>query len=168
METFAEIIAMALAAHPNEDNTGKRLPVKAPDTYDRSFVTFRRWWESIDEYFAIHTGRKRVPTNETKIYSVGTFLRDQATDWYIERKRMIKTLHLEDSWKAFSMAIEEQFTNCQEQGKDYKKLLALEYQGNMQTYLARFNELNSRVGLSGQAMKRIHTAAVTPDMYKIT
>ena len=36
----------------------------------------------------------------------------------------------------------------------------------MQTYLAKFNELNSRVGLSGQAMKRILTTAVTPDMYK--
>ena len=68
MQTFAEIIAMALAAQPKEDDTGKRLPVKAPDTYDGSFVKFRRWWESIDEYFAIY--RKRVPTDETKIYSV--------------------------------------------------------------------------------------------------
>ena len=164
MENFAEIIAMALAAQPKEDDTGKRLPVKAPDTYDRSFVKFRRWWESIDEYFAIH--RKRVPTDETKIYSVGTFLRDQAADWYMESKRTMKTLHLEDNWKAFSMAIEERFTDRQEQGKDHEKLLALEYQGDMQTYLAKFNELNSRVGLSGQAIKRILTTAVTPDMYK--
>ena len=50
--------------------------------------------------------------------------------------------------------------------KGHEKLLALEYQGDMQTYLAKFNELNSRVGLSGQAMKRILTTAVTPDMYK--
>ena len=166
MQTFAEIIAMTLAARPKEDDMGKRLPVKAPDTYDGSFVKFRRWWESIDEYFAIH--RKRVPTDETKIYSVGTFLRDQAANWYMERKRTMKALHLEDNWKAFSTAIEERFTDCQEQGnlKDREKLLALEYQGDMQTYLAKFNELNSRVGLSGQAMKRILTTAVTPDMYK--
>ena len=129
-----------------------------------SFVKFRRWWESIDEYFAIH--RKRVPTDETKLYSVGTFLRDQAADWYMERKRTMKTLHLEDNWKAFSMAIEERFTDRQEHGKDHEKLLALEYQGDMQTYLAKFNKLNSRVGLSGQAMKRMLTTAVTPDMYK--
>ena len=164
MQTFAEIIAMALAAQPKEDDTGKRLPVKAPDTYDRSFVKFRRWWESIDEYFAIHW--KRVPTDETKIYSVGTFLRDQASDWYMERKQTKKTLHLEDNWKAFSMAIEERFTDRQEQGKDHEKLFALEYQGDMQTYLAKFNELHSRVSLSGQAMKRILTTAITPDMYK--
>ena len=36
----------------------------------------------------------------------------------------------------------------------------------MQTYLARFNELNSRVGLSGHALKRVLMAAVTPDMYR--
>ena len=163
MQAFAEIIAMALASQLKKDNTGKRLPVKAPDTYDGSFVKFRRWWQSIDEYFAIY--RKRVPTNETKIYSVGTFLRDQAANWYMERKRTMKTLHLEDNWKVFSMAIEERFTDRQEQGKDHEKLLALEYQGEMQSYLAKFNELNSRVGLSGQAMKRILTTAVTPDMY---
>ena len=131
MQTFAEIIAMALAARLKEDDSGKRLPVKAPDTFDGMFVKFRRWWESIDEYFAIH--RKRVPTDETRIYSVGTFLRDQAADWYMERKRTMKTLHLEDNWKAFSMAIEERFTDSQEQGKDHEKLLALEYQGDMQT-----------------------------------
>ena len=36
----------------------------------------------------------------------------------------------------------------------------------METYLAHFNELNSRVQLSGQSLKRVHTAAVTPDMYR--
>ena len=78
MQTFAEIIAMALAVQPKEGDTGKHLPVKAPDTYDGSFMKFRRWWESNDEYFAIP--RKRVPTDKTKIYLVGTFLRDQAAD----------------------------------------------------------------------------------------
>ena len=78
----------------------------------------------------------------------------------------MKALHLEDNWKAFSMAIEERFTDYQEQGKDHEnlKLLALEYQGDMQTYPVKFNELNSWVGLSGQAMKRILTTADTPDM----
>ena len=84
----------------------------------------------------------------------------------MERKRTMKTLHLEDNWKAFSTAMEERFTDRQEQGKDHEKLLALKYQGDMQIYLAKFNELNSRVGLSGQALKRVITTAVTPDMYK--
>ena len=45
----------------------------------------------------------------------------------------MKTLHLEDNGKGFSMAIEERFTDRQKQGKDHEKLLALEYQGDMQT-----------------------------------
>ena len=65
-----------------DEDTGKRLPIKAPETFDGSFTKFRRWWESINEYFAIH--QKRVPNDETKIYSLGTFLRDQAADWYTE------------------------------------------------------------------------------------
>ena len=39
--------------------------------------------------------------------------------------------------------MEERFTDLQETGKDHEKLLAREYTGDMQTYLARFNELNS-------------------------
>ena len=56
-------------------------------------------------------------------------------------------LHLEDNWVdfKFSAAIEDRFTDRQETGKDHEKLLALEYNGEMQTYLARFNELNSRI-----------------------
>ena len=84
METFAEIIAMALAARPMEEDTGKRLLVKALETFDRTFNNFRRWWDCIDEYFAIQ--RKKVPMEETKIYSVGTFLRVQAADWYMKGK----------------------------------------------------------------------------------
>ena len=78
----------------------------------------------------------------------------------------MKGLHLEDNWVAFSAAIEDRFTDQQETGKDHEKLLALEYNGDMQTYLARFNELNSRVQLTGQSLKRVLIAAVTPDTYR--
>ena len=164
MEDMAEFIAIAVTRLNKASDPGKRLPIKAPETFDGTFTKFRRWWESIDEYFTIHA--TRVPDDQTKIYSLGTFLRDQAADWYTERKRTMKTLHLNDNWLAFSTAMEERFTDRQETGKDHEKLLSLEYAGDMQTYLARFNELNSRVQLSGQALKRVITAAVTPDMYR--
>ena len=103
-DEFAETIA--LAAHilskmkeGKEEDSGKRLPVKSPNTFDGTFTKFRRWWESIDEYFTIH--KRRVPTDETKIFSVGTFLRDQAADWYIERKRTLRAAKLNDNWEAF-------------------------------------------------------------------
>ena len=78
----------------------------------------------------------------------------------------MNALYLEDNWVAFSAAMEDRLTDKQETGKDHKKLLALEYGGDMQTYLIRFNELNSRVDLSGHALIRFLTAAVTPNMYR--
>ena len=165
MNAFARILASAFQQLKKEDeDSGKRIPLKAPETFDGSFSKFRRWWESINEYFAIH--QKRVPNDQTKIYSLGTFLRDQASEWYTERKRSMKALHLDDNWVAFSATMEEWFTDRQEIGMDHEKLLAIKYAGDMQTYLARFNELNSRVQLSGQSLKRVLTAAVTPDMYR--
>ena len=73
MAGFAKVLATAFQKlkKADEDN-GKRLPIKAPETFDGSFTKFSRWWESINEYFAIH--QKRVPSDETKIYSLGTFL----------------------------------------------------------------------------------------------
>ena len=68
-------------------------------------------------------------------------------------KRLKKALYLKDNWVAFSAAMEDRFTDKQGTGKDHKNLLALEYNSAMQTYLPRFNELNSRVGLTGQALK---------------
>ena len=92
-----------------EEDSGKRLPVKVLDTFDGTFTKFRRWWESIDEYFTIH--KRRVPTDETKIFSVGTFLRDQAADWYTERKRTLRTTKLNDNWEAFTEAMLDRFTD---------------------------------------------------------
>ena len=62
--------------------------------------------------------------------------------------------------------MEERFTDLQETGKDHEKLLALEYGGDIQTFLAKFNELNSRVHLSGQALKRALIVAMSNDMHK--
>ena len=89
----------------------------------------------------------------------------QAADWYAKRKRLMKALHLDDNWVAFSAARGERFTDGQETGKDHEKHLVLEYSGDMQTYLAHFNELNSEVQLSRQSLKRVLTAAITLDMY---
>ena len=166
---FAETLALVAIMlckmrEGKEEDSGKRLPVKAPDTFNGTFTKFRRWWEAINKYFTIQ--KRRVPTDETKIFSVGTFLRDQAADWYTERKRTLRAAKLKDNWEAFSEAMEDRFTDQQEMGKDHEKLLALEYNGDIQTFLAKFNELNSRVHLSGQALKRVLVTAMSHDKHK--
>ena len=59
MNAFARILASAFQQLKKaEEDSGKRIPLKAPETFYRSFSKFRRWWKSINEYFAIH--QKRV------------------------------------------------------------------------------------------------------------
>ena len=48
-DEFAETITLAAQIlskmkEGKEEDSGKRLPVKAPDTFDGSFTKFRRWW----------------------------------------------------------------------------------------------------------------------------
>ena len=79
MASFAKILAVAFQQLKKEDeDSGKMIPLKAPVTFDGSFNMFRGWRELINEYFAIH--QKRVHNNQTKIYSLGIFLWDQAVD----------------------------------------------------------------------------------------
>ena len=43
---------------------------------------------------------------------------------------------------------------------------SLEYKGNIQTYLAKLEEINSRVGATGEPLREIITAAITPEMHR--
>ena len=100
------------------------------------------------------------------IFSVGTFLRDQAADWYVERKYILQAAQPNDNWEACSEAMQDWFTDRHEMGKDHEKLLALKYGGDMQMFLVKFKELNSRVYLSGQVLKTALTVAMSNDMHK--
>ena len=69
MTAFAKILATAFQQlKKDDDDSGKRKPLKAPETFDGSFAKFRRWWELINECFAIP--QKRVPNDQTNIYSL--------------------------------------------------------------------------------------------------
>ena len=129
MATFAKIPAPAFQQLKKQDkDSGKRIPLKAPKTFDVSFNKFRRLWESIKAYFTIY--KKRVSNEQSKIYSLSSFRRDQAADCNAERKWLMKTLHLNDNWEAFTAAMDERFTDRQETGKDHEKLLSLESSGD--------------------------------------
>ena len=54
------------------------------------------------------------------------------------------------------------FTDRQEKSQDHDKILSLQYQGNIQTYLARLNELNSRIGMSGETLRHVLRAMSGP------
>lgn len=43
---------------------------------------------------------------------------------------------------------------------------ALEYKGNIQTYLVMLEETNSRVGATGEPLREIIASEITPEMHR--
>ena len=158
-----ERLAAALRPLLEPRDRGKRLPVKAPDSFDGSYSEFHSWWKQMKEYIEINA--PSAPTDKLKIMSVGTFFRGTALHWYHARQRELKSQTRKDSWADFKVAVKERFTDQARIDKDHDKMLALRYQGDIQDYLARIQELNSRVDLSGRALRKIIKTQLTPEMH---
>ena len=143
---------------------GRRLPTKGPDAFDGGYTAFRPRWERLQDYLEINT--PSVPTDRIKIQVVGTFMKGAAWTWYETRKRNMVSQHLQDNWKAFRSAMVERFTDRMESRKDWQRMRTLEYKGDIQTYLASLEEINSRVGATGEPLREIIMNAITPEMHR--
>ena len=166
-EVFATLLAQTLKKvipTPKQD-TGRRLPVKAPETFNGEFVKFQGWWKSMERYLRIYASH--IPDDVTRIDVVSTFFKDDALLLYEVRERLLDLRGSQDSWQAFSSKLEEQFTDKQEIAKNQKRILALKYEGSIQTFFAKLDELNSRVGLNGEAYKKVITDMRPSDMFDI-
>ena len=82
------------------------------------------------------------------------------------RKRTRKAQLLPDNWVEFKKAILDRFMDQMERRKDWQRMCSLEYKGDIQTYLAKLEEINSRVGATGEPLREIITAAITPEMHR--
>ena len=108
-----------------------------------------------------------IPDDTTQIDVVSTYFKDDALLWYEAREHLLDLRGSQDSWKAFSSKLEERFTDKQEIAKDHKRILALKYEGSIQTFFTKLDELNSRVGLNGEAYKKVITDMIPSDMFDI-
>ena len=98
---------------------------------------------------------------------VSTYFKDNSLLWYEARERLIDLRGSHNSWKVFFSKLEEQLTDKQEIAKDHKRILALKYEGSIQTFFAKPDELNSRVGLIGEAYKKVITDMILSDLFNI-
>ena len=163
-EKFLADLLPHLIAGAQPRDRGKRLPTKAPEPFDGSFQTFRPWWEKLREY--LHINSPSLPTDKIRIQTVGTFLKGNALTWYQMRKRARKDGNAPDNWPDFKEAMVHRFTDQMESPKDWQRMRALEYKGDIQTYLAQLEEINSRVGVTGEPLREIITKAITPEMHR--
>ena len=106
-----------------------------------------------------------APTDMLKVMSVGTFFRGVALHWYHTRQREFKSQARKDSWADFKAAVKARFTDQVRIDKDHDKMITLRYQGDIQDYLARIQELNSHVGLSGRALRKVIKTQLTLEMH---
>ena len=166
-EVFAALLAQILkkVIPTQKQDTGRRLPVKAPETFNSEFVKFRGWWKSITRYLRIYASH--IPGDTTRIDVVSTYFKDNALLGYEARERLLDLRRSQVTWKAFSSKLEKRFTDKQGIAKDHKRILALKYEGSIQTFFAKLDELNSRVGLNGEAYKKVITDIMPSDMFDI-
>ena len=115
--------------------------MKAPDTFDGTYSKLRPWWELVRDYMEIH--EPTMPTESIQIMFVSSLLRDEARRWYDTRKQTLEVQNQTDNWVAFSKALLGCFTDKQEKRRDYDKIKNLRYEGLIQDYLSRLEELNS-------------------------
>ena len=107
-QVLAQAIANAMRSARPADS-GRRLPVKQPDTFDGEYTKFRSWWRQMKKYLQIH--QHQVPDDLTKINTVSTFLRGQALLWAEARERLMETRSAQDTWTALCSKMEERFTD---------------------------------------------------------
>ena len=117
-----ERLAAALRPLLEPRDRGKRLPVKAPDSFDGSYSEFHSWWKQMKEYVEINA--PSAPTDKLKIISVGTFFRGTALHWYHARQRELKGQARKDSWADFKAAVKVRFTDQARIDKAHDKMLA--------------------------------------------
>ena len=93
-------------------------------------------------------------------------MKDKAWTWYETRKNTMKAQHLQDNRRAFSSSLVELFTDKMERRKDWQNIRNLEYKGDIQTYLAELEQINCRIGATGEPLHEIIMAAITPEIHR--
>ena len=112
--------------------------------------------------------RRRAPDDQSRIIVYGTFLSGQAKEWHNGRKRVLAASRLEDNWNTYSTEMVARFADKQEKSRDHDKILSLQYQGNFQTYLARLNELNSQVNMTGETLHHVVLGHVGTEILEVS
>ena len=158
-EALIEILRPLIEARKE---TSRRPAMKLPELFDGSHSKLRDWWEKVKDYMDVF--EPTMPTDIVKIKFVGSLLQGEARRWYDVRKHEKEDQNTADTWDSFSRELVLRFTDRQQKRRDHEKLKALQYEGSIQDYLAQFQELNSRVGLSGQGLQELILNQLTPQM----
>jgi hypothetical protein len=144
----------------------KMPEMKAPQIFTGKDKTlFRAWWMSVQDY--VETYASAFPDEDAQVKWVGSLFSHKALSWHQERRKSIKSQGLRDNWTAFSSAIEARFMDRREVQKDEHRIRELQYEGDIDDYITKLEDLNMRVGASGPMFRAVIWDAMTPDIKKM-
>lgn len=113
---------------------------------------FTSWFAQLEDYFEYSEGV--FPTEGNKIIFVGGLLLEKALQWHQDRREDFRSSGDFDSWKLYTHALKERFTDPFEHEDADRQMQYLRYQGDIADYLAKIKELNLKVHLAGVAWRQ--------------
>ena len=140
--------------------------MKTPDNFTgKDPSKFRSWWRAVENYMEVY--EPTMPNDKVKIAWVSSLMREQALNWHHARDTKFKTNKIVDTWALYKEALEKRFVDQLELKKDDETMRAMVYEGSIDNYIARLEEYNSRVGLSGITFRNIVSAAMSPEIRRM-
>jgi hypothetical protein len=132
----------------------KKLQISKPEMFDGERDTkFRPWWRSVKDYLAFH--RSSLTEEADKIRWIGFQMKGKARTWHQARAKQLDALHAEDTWTAYSSALEARFQDEREQENEERKMRELKYEGDIDHYVTQLREYNDIVCSHGPAFRYI-------------
>ena len=132
----------------NNRGNNKRPSMKLPELYDgKDYTIFRSWWRRVDQYMQVN--EPTMPTDDVKIFWVGSLLKGAANKWHEFREARHKALKMKDTWESFAEDFQERFSDDLANDRDAEQMEELKYEESIQAYFAQLGELNTRLNESG-------------------
>jgi hypothetical protein len=110
----------------------------------------RSWQKTVRYYVGFYPNT----WDAERIAFIGALLTGDAKEWHQERDELISPTG-EDTWAAYSEAIQAEYLDQREGATAYAQLKVLEYKGNIKAYLTAFKTLNRRARSSGEGLQDI-------------
>ena len=152
---------------PRDAPKRPKMPeLKAPQFFSGKDKTLlRAWWMSVQDY--VETYATSWPDEDAQVKWVGSLFTHKALAWHQERRKSIQKQKLKDTWAAFSSAFEARFEDKREAQKDVKRITELQYDGDIDDYITKLEDLNMRVGALGPMFRNVIWEAMTPAIKKM-
>lgn len=126
-----------------------RFKIKDPGGFDsKPKRDFRSWWRMVKAYFRCYPNT----LDAQRIAWVGSLLTNEAREWHLARELRTR---LQDTWNAYTEAIQEQYLDPEEASTAYDKLAALRYKDDIKAYLVTFEALNHQAQVTGQPLQKM-------------